>query len=129
MTDCVFCTMQGIDILVQNEMAQAFFDKFPVNEGHVLIVPKRHVASLFDLTQEEVTDIWKLVAEVKEVLNNQFHPDGYNVGVNEGAAAGQTIFHLHVHVIPRYNGDVSDPRGGIRKIKKSLVPYAGEGEE
>lgn len=129
MSECVFCTLPEIDILVRNEMALAFLDKFPVNEGHVLIVPERHVASLFDLTQEEVLGIWKLVGEVKEVLNIRFHPAGYNVGVNIGAAAGQTIFHLHVHIIPRYDGDVSDPRGGIRKIKKSLVPYAGEGEE
>ena len=128
MTECVFCSLEVNDILVQNEMAQAIFDKFPVNEGHVLIVPKRHVASLFDLTPEEVMSIWRLVEQVKEMLNNRFHPDGFNVGVNEGAAAGQTIFHLHVHVIPRYYGDVPDPRGGIRKIKKSLVPYAGEGE-
>lgn len=70
--------------------------------------------------------LWKLIEEVKKELDSRFHPDGYNVGVNVGAAAGQTVFHLHVHVIPRYNGDVQDPRGGIRKIKKSLVPYAGD---
>ena len=128
MTECVFCTLPETDILVQNEKALAFLDKYPVNEGHVLIVPKRHMASLFDLTEEEVLSIWKLVGDVKDVLNNQFHPDGYNVGVNVGAAAGQTVFHLHLHVIPRYNGDVPDPRGGIRKIKKSIVPYTGEGE-
>ncbi|OLN31952.1 HIT family protein [Desulfosporosinus metallidurans] len=73
--------------------------------------------------------IWKLVEEVIEELNKRFHPDGYNVGVNVGAAARQTVFYLHVHVIPRYQGDVSDPRGGIRNIKKSLVPNTGEGEE
>lgn len=88
--------------------------------------PKRHVVSLFDATQEEVMSIWKLIEEVKEALDQRFHPDGYNVGVNVGASAGQTIFHMHVHVIPRYDGDVEDPRGGIRKIKKSLVPYDGD---
>jgi len=129
MTECVFCTLPEVDILVENEMTLAFFDKFPVNEGHVLIIPKRHLTSLFDATQEEIMSIWKLLEEVKEVLNNRFHPDGYNVGVNVGAAAGQTVFHLHIHIIPRYQGDVTDPRGGIRKIKKSLVPYAGEEEE
>ena len=129
MTECMFCTISETDILLENEMALAFFDKFPVNEGHVLIIPKRHLANLFDATQEEVGSIWKLIKEVKEKLNKRFHPDGYNVGVNVGAAAGQTVFHLHVHVIPRYLGDVPDPRGGIRKIKKSIVPYAGEGEE
>lgn len=129
MTKCVFCTLPETDILVENELALAFYDKFPVNEGHVLIIPKRHLASLFEATQEEIISIWKLLEEVKEELDKRFHPDGYNVGVNVGAAAGQTVFHLHVHVIPRYHGDVSDPRGGIRKIKKSLVPYAEEGEE
>ncbi|AFM39403.1 HIT family hydrolase, diadenosine tetraphosphate hydrolase [Desulfosporosinus acidiphilus SJ4] len=129
MTDCMFCTFSEKDILAQNELACAIFDKFPVNEGHVLIVPKRHSASLFELTEDEVIGIWELAEEVKEILEDRFHPDGYNIGVNVGAAAGQTIFHMHVHVIPRYNGDVSDPRGGIRKIKKSLVPYVMEGEE
>lgn len=129
MNECIFCTLPETDILSENEMAQAFFDKFPVNEGHALIIPKRHFASLFEATQEEIKSIWQLVEQVKEELDKRLHPDGYNVGVNVGAAAGQTVFHLHVHVIPRYQGDVSDPRGGIRKIKKSLVPYAEEGEE
>lgn len=129
MIECMFCGLTETDILVENEMALAFFDRFPVNEGHVLIIPKRHLVSLFDATLEEVISIWKLLEEVTEELNKRFHPDGYNVGVNVGAAAGQTVFHMHIHVIPRYHGDVQDPRGGIRKIKKSLVPYAGEGEE
>jgi len=128
MTECMFCTLPETDIFVENEMAVAIFDQFPVNKGHVLIIPKRHLANLFDATQEEIMGIWKLLEVVKEELDEQFQADGYNVGVNVGAAAGQTVFHMHVHVIPRYHGDVEDPRGGIRKIKKSLVPYAGEGE-
>jgi len=124
MTECIFCTLPKTDILVENELALAFFDKFPVNEGHVLIIPKRHVASLFDATREEIMDIWSLLGNVKEMLDKRFHPDGYNVGINVGAAAGQTVFHMHVHVIPRYQGDVPDPRGGVRKIKKCLVPYS-----
>ncbi|HEY8910614.1 MAG TPA: HIT family protein [Desulfosporosinus sp.] len=124
MTECIFCTLPKTDIIVENELALAFFDKFPVNEGHVLIIPKRHVASLFDATREEIMDIWALLGNVKEVLDKRFHPDGYNVGINVGAAAGQTVFHMHVHVIPRYQGDVSDPRGGVRKVKKCLVPYS-----
>jgi len=124
MTECIFCTLPKTDILVENELALAFFDKFPVNEGHVLIIPKRHVASLFDATREEIMDIWALLGNVKEMLDKRFHPDGYNVGINVGAAAGQTVFHMHVHVIPRYQGDVPDPRGGVRKIKKCLVPYS-----
>lgn len=129
MIQCMFCSLPETDILVENEMALAFFDKFPVNEGHVLIIPKRHLANIFDATMEEIINIWKLLSEVTEELNKRFQPDGFNIGVNVGAAAGQTVFHLHVHIIPRYHGDVRDPRGGIRKIKKSMVPYLGEGEE
>lgn len=127
MSQCIFCTLET-EVLVENALSQAFFDKYPVNKGHVLIIPKRHLATLFEATSEEMMSLWKLIEEVKEELNKRFHPDGYNIGVNIGAAAGQTIFHAHIHVIPRYQGDVKDPRGGIRKIKLSLVPYASEGE-
>ncbi|EGW38560.1 MULTISPECIES: HIT family protein [unclassified Desulfosporosinus] len=105
MNDCVFCTLPETQILVENELARAFFDKYPVSAGHVLIVPKRHTANLFDATKEEMASIGDLLRKVKEQLDEQFHPDGYNVGVNVGEAAGQTVFHLHVHVIPRYHGD------------------------
>lgn len=128
MSECVFCSLPVKDIIVENQLAVAIFDKFPVNKGHVLIIPKRHFSNLFDTTYDEIVDIWKLVEAVKDDLNNRYQPDGFNIGVNVGEAAGQTVLHLHVHVIPRYIGDVSDPRGGIRKIKKSLVPYAAEGE-
>ena len=110
-------------------MAVALYEKYPVNRGHVLVVPKRHVETYFEATLKEMDAITRLIIEVKGKLDQQFHPDGYNIGVNVGAAAGQTIFHLHVHVIPRYSGDVPDPRGGIMRIKKSLVPYPEEGEE
>jgi diadenosine tetraphosphate (Ap4A) HIT family hydrolase len=126
--ECVFCNIPEDQVIAQNGLALAFFDRYPVNKGHVLIIPKRHVATYFDATPDETKAIANLLAEVKEQLDAQFAPDGYNIGVNVGAAAGQTIFHLHVHLIPRYVGDVADPRGGVRKIKKSLVPYAGEGE-
>jgi diadenosine tetraphosphate (Ap4A) HIT family hydrolase len=115
-------------VIDENDLAVAFYDAYPVNEGHVLIIPKRHVETYFDATQDEKNAISLLLARAKEKLDERFHPDGYNIGVNVGAAAGQTIFHLHVHLIPRYAGDVPDPRGGVRKIKKSLVPYAEEGE-
>ena len=128
MPECVFCNIPEDQVIAQNGLALAFFDRYPVNRGHVLIIPRRHVATYFDATPDETKAIANLLAEVKEQLDAQFAPDGYNIGVNVGAAAGQTIFHLHVHLIPRYVGDVADPRGGVRKIKKSLVPYAGEGE-
>ncbi|MDD2202604.1 MAG: HIT family protein [Firmicutes bacterium] len=128
MPGCIFCNISKDKVIAENDLALAFFDGYPVNEGHTLIIPKRHVETYFDATQEEKNAMSLLLAEVKERLDEEFGPDGYNIGVNVGAAGGQTIFHLHVHLIPRYAGDVPDPRGGVRKIKKSLVPYAEEGE-
>jgi len=110
MNDCVFCRLLGTEILVEDELARAFFDKYPVSEGHVLIVPKRHTSSFFDATQEEVASVRKLLKKVKEQIDERFHPDGYNIGVNVGEVAGQTIFHWHLHVIPRYSGDVGSVR-------------------
>ncbi|MDR3601739.1 MAG: HIT family protein [Desulfosporosinus sp.] len=110
MNECVFCTLLETEILAEDELARAFFDKYPVSAGHVLIVPKRHVVSLFDATKEEMASIGNLLRKVKEQLDEQFHPDGYNIGVNVGEAAGQTVLHLHVHVIPRYEGDAGSVR-------------------
>lgn len=126
--ECAFCIMRDQDLICKNELARAIYDKFPVNEGHVLIIPKRHIASLFEATPEEIIAMSELVFQVKTIIDKKYNPDGYNIGVNVGATAGQTIFHLHVHIIPRYKGDVPDPRGGIRRIKKSVVPYIVEGE-
>lgn len=128
MMECPFCKQPETEAIGENELAQAFFDKFPANNGHVLIVPKRHFADLFEATPEEMKAMMELLLEVKKLQQDQFNPDGYNVGVNIGAAAGQTVFHLHMHVIPRYHGDVEDPRGGIRTIKPSVVPYLVEKE-
>lgn len=120
---CIFCKEPETELLCENELARAFFDKFPVNEGHVLITPKRHAVTYFDATKEELAAINELIFEVKETLDKRYNPDGYNIGVNVNHAAGQTVYHLHVHVIPRYQGDIDDPRGGIRNIKPNLVPY------
>lgn len=128
MPDCIFCRIPQEEIFLENEHALAFFDRYPVNEGHLLIIPKRHAETFFDATEAEQIAINKLIVAAKAKLDQRFHPDGYNIGVNVNVAAGQTIFHLHIHLIPRYLGDVADPRGGIRKIKKSLVSYAEEGE-
>lgn len=106
-------------------VAFAILDKFPVNEGHTLIIPKRHFQSFFEATEEEVKGIYSLMHEVKEMLDIQYEPAGYNVGVNIGYDAGQTIMHLHIHFIPRYKGDVVNPRGGIRNLKTPLVEYDG----
>jgi len=128
MQDCIFCSKSGADLIAENELAKVFYDQFPVNEGHVLIVPKRHVATFFEASLEELAAINQLLFVVKDELEKRYRPDGYNIGVNVGHAGGQTVFHLHYHVIPRYAGDVEDPRGGIRKIKKSIVPYLADGE-
>ena len=123
MGNCIFCDKFGLDLLCENELAKAFYDNFPVNEGHMLVVPKRHIATYFEAYPEELAAINDLIFQVKYLLDFKYSPDGYNVGINVGEAGGQTVPHFHVHVIPRYIGDVENPRGGIRKIKKSVVTY------
>jgi diadenosine tetraphosphate (Ap4A) HIT family hydrolase len=113
--DCIFCQHEH-PILAQSGQSVAFLDSFPVSNGHALVVPKRHVASLWDMTADEYTDAFCLVRRVKEILQEKFQPQGFNVGVNCGEAAGQTVFHAHIHIIPRYTGDVESPRGGVRHI-------------
>ena len=115
--DCPFCNLKE-DILFENDLAIAFFDSFPVSKGHSLVIPKRHVTHYFELSNEEITAIYELSKKVKEYLDNLYHPDGYNVGFNVLEAGGQSVMHAHMHIIPRYKGDVIHPRGGIRKILK-----------
>lgn len=97
-----------------NDLAFAVYDANPVSPGHVLIIPSRPIATWFEATSEEQSAALELIHTVKALLDARFHPDGYNVGFNAGEAAGQTVFHAHVHVIPRYAGDVEDPAGGVR---------------
>lgn len=111
------------DIIVENELALAFYDSFPVSAGHVLIIPKRHVASFFELSSEEYKSIIELLNKCKKILDSKYQPDGYNVGVNIGEAAGQSVFHVHMHLIPRYKGDVPKPRGGVRGVIPSKQSY------
>lgn len=125
MSNCLFCKYDKTQYIAENELAVAIFDHFPVNEGHALIIPKRHFADFFEATEEEVVKIYSLVHEVKQIIDNKYKPTGYNLGINIGEDAGQTVMHLHVHLIPRYKGDVENPKGGIRKLKKELVPYNG----
>lgn len=118
---CVFCKNDR-QILAQTKLSYAFFDSFPISDGHSLIVPKRHVASIWEMTADEYADAFHLVRVVKDLLQKQFEPQGFNVGVNCGEAAGQTVFHAHIHVIPRFAGDVPNPRGGVRHI----IPGKGD---
>jgi diadenosine tetraphosphate (Ap4A) HIT family hydrolase len=120
---CPFCTVSRHNIVAENTHSYAIYDKFPVQQGHMLFIPKRHVETFFDASPEETASIFELMRECKAMLDETYHPDGYNIGVNVGVYGGQTIPHLHVHLIPRYKGDVPDPRGGVRNIVPNLVPY------
>jgi diadenosine tetraphosphate (Ap4A) HIT family hydrolase len=113
--DCIFCRKDR-PLLVQTELSLAFLDSFPVSKGHALVIPKRHVASIWEMTTEEYTDAFELVRQVRDILQQEFEPQGFNIGVNCGEAAGQSVFHAHIHIIPRYAGDVPNPRGGVRNI-------------
>lgn len=110
-----------------NRAAFAIFDRFPVTEGHALVVPRRLIGTWWEATDEERADMLALVDEVRAVLDERHQPDGYNLGVNVGEAAGQTVPHLHLHVIPRYEGDVPDPRGGVRHVIPELANYLQPG--
>jgi diadenosine tetraphosphate (Ap4A) HIT family hydrolase len=120
---CPFCNVAQDRILVENETALALHDSFPVTEGHTLVVPRRHITSIYELEGNEYVEIWKLVARVRSLLFERIHPDGFTVGVNDGHAAGQTVPHAHIHIIPRQYGDVADPRGGIRWIIPDKAAY------
>lgn len=129
MTDCPFCQLEEArDVIAQTPLCVAFYDRFPVNPGHALIIPRRHVASYFDLTAEEIDQMQTLLQEVKRVVSERFAPDGFNIGVNVGEAAGQSVFHVHMHLIPRYRGDVANPRGGVRGVILARQNY-GSGRE
>lgn len=120
---CPFCSPSPDRILVEHDLAMVLRDGFPVSEGHQLVVPRRHVASLFDLDPDERAAIWMLVEQAHRSVRDELSPDGVNVGLNDGYAAGQTVMHAHVHVIPRYTGDVPDPRGGVRWVLPDKARY------
>ncbi len=127
-TECPFCQRLTPErILAASDAVVAFFDGFPISPGHALVVPKQHVASLFDLPEPKYCELWGQVARGRHLLAEKFHPSAFNVGVNDGMEAGQTVGHAHVHIIPRYAGDVPDPRGGIRWIvpAKAVAPCSG----
>lgn len=119
--NCIFCQRDG-SILAETTLSFAVLDTFPVSKGHVLVIPKRHVATIWELTTEEYANVFDLVRQVKHLIQDKFDPQGINVGVNCSEAAGQTVFHAHIHVIPRYTGDVPNPRGGVRNI----IPGKGD---
>jgi diadenosine tetraphosphate (Ap4A) HIT family hydrolase len=121
---CLFCELylKKDRILYENKTFWTLFDKNPVTNGHALAIPKRHVISFFDLKKTELSDLLDSLQNTKEIIDDKFNPDSYNMGINDGESAGRTIHHLHVHLIPRYKGDVENPVGGVRNI----IPGKGE---
>jgi diadenosine tetraphosphate (Ap4A) HIT family hydrolase len=115
--ECPFCTHPSDrEIIAESAMAFALYDLFPVNPGHALIIPKRHVADYFALDSAEQSDCVALLHRVQALVAERYNPDGFNVGINVGEAAGQTVPHVHIHLIPRYRGDVDEARGGVRGL-------------
>lgn len=120
---CPFCTLPPDRILLADDHALVIRDGFPVSPGHTLVIPRRHVGSFFDITADERASLLRLLDEAKVALEREFAPQGYNIGINDGAAAGQTVPHLHIHLIPRYTGDREDPRGGVRWVVPEKARY------
>lgn len=113
---CPFCKPSADDIVTGNDLCYARWDQYPANRGHLLLVPFRHSPYFFSLTDPEKQALIALIGDCREILAENFRSDGYNIGMNVGAAAGQTVLHCHCHMIPRYAGDVNQPNGGIRRI-------------
>ncbi|NBW53900.1 MAG: HIT family protein [Betaproteobacteria bacterium] len=113
---CTYCTLSESRIIDQSPLTLVFRDVFPVSPGHTLIIPRRHVESYFDLTDQEREDMTFMMMRAKNVLKTELSPHAFNIGINEGFAAGQTVTHTNMHLIPRFKGDVPEPRGGIRWI-------------
>ena len=122
-SNCPFCTLPTGRVIGQCDLTQTLTDAFPISPGHTLIIPKRHFGTYFQATPEELQAISEAINSAKILLDDEFAPDAYNIGINNGAAAGQTVFHLHVHLIPRYDGDIEDPRGGVRWIFPEKADY------
>ena len=116
---CLFCDKNNKEkhnIILENDLFYSRWDNFPVSSGHAEIVPKKHIVSFFELTKDDILQLYDLIIKTKKIISEKYNSDGYNIGLNEGNAAGQTINHLHIHIIPRYKNDIKNPRGGIRNI-------------
>jgi diadenosine tetraphosphate (Ap4A) HIT family hydrolase len=120
---CPFCHPDPARVVFSNAVIVALWDGFPVSPGHLLVVPRRHVATWFEASEEEQREIWQAIENGKEAICQIYQPDGFNIGINIGEAAGQTVPHLHLHIIPRYHGDVPDPRGGVRYVIPEKANY------
>ena len=120
---CVFCTLPLQRVVDENGTALSIRDGYPVSPGHTLLIPKRHTESIFHLSASERVDLFALLDRAKFTLDKEFKPQGYNIGVNDGRAAGQTVPHVHVHLIPRFADDLPDPRGGVRWVIPDKAKY------
>ena len=120
---CAFCVLPWQRVIDEIGSAIAIRDAYPVSPGHTLLIPKRHVGSFFDLSETERCDILNLLDRAKVMVDKELQPQGYNIGINDGPCAGQTVPHLHVHLMPRYAGDSLDPRGGVRWVLPEKAKY------
>ena len=120
---CAFCSLPSARVIDENATTIAVRDAYPVSPGHTLLIPKRHTGSFFGLSEQERSDLFSMLDRAKLLLDEEFQPQGYNIGINDGAAAGQTVPHLHVHLIPRFDGDLPDPRGGVRWVIPDKAKY------
>ena len=123
MKNCPFCCLAPSSLWLESSSALALWDGFPISAGHTLVVPRRHVSSLFDLPDSEVSCVWELVARVRADLMSRFQVEAFSIGLNDGRAAGQTVMHAHIHIVPRRDGDVPDPRGGVRWVIPERADY------
>ncbi len=123
MKPCIFCHPDPSRVLFEDDLVVALWDAFAVSPGHALIVPRRHVPDWWHATPDERQPLTEATLQVRRVIEERHSPEGYNLGVNIGGAGGQTVFHLHLHVIPRYAGDVPQPRGGVRWVLPEKADY------
>lgn len=125
MDECIFCEkfIMHKKAFLENDLALAYFDEFPVNKGHVIIITKRHAETYFDITEKEQIAMFSLIKTAKLYIDKKYEPTGYNIGFNCGIDAGQSVMHVHLHLIPRYKGDVVNPRGGIRAVIPNKKEY------
>lgn len=122
--ECPFCSVsKEAELIVESAQAFSIFDKYPVSPGHALIIPKRHVSDYFELSFKEQSSCIFMLNKVKDLIQKRFNPDGFNIGLNVGEIAGQTVNHVHIHLIPRFKGDVEDPKGGVRGVIPSKKTY------
>jgi diadenosine tetraphosphate (Ap4A) HIT family hydrolase len=120
---CPFCQLDPNRILAEDELTVVYRDGFPVSLGHTVIIPRRHFATLFEATEAEQAALLKALAQARDIIDRHHQPDGYNIGINHGQAGGQSVPHLHIHLIPRYRGDKEDPRGGVRWVLPDKAKY------